>query len=179
MGARNRGGIGLSYRPARLQRPAEFIPWNQFRGPINIWKYGLWHGVVSPLRNVCTRDTYYKTGDGDTWSKMCAVREITVCVGLTKAAKAGKNLLYRHDELSEPTKEGPLSFVLHKLPFAAVSTVMQGATPLWSLWNVQQVCLNSSVSDSYLENTKWTTGIQMMNIFDAGVGERERAGART
>ncbi len=43
MGARHRGGIGLSYRPAgfsyrpaRLHRLAEFIPWNQFRGPINI-----------------------------------------------------------------------------------------------------------------------------------------------
>jgi hypothetical protein len=36
MGARNQGGIGLSYRPARLHRPAEFIPWNQFRGPKNI-----------------------------------------------------------------------------------------------------------------------------------------------
>ncbi len=36
MGARNRGGIGLSYRPARLHRLAEFIPWNQFRGSINI-----------------------------------------------------------------------------------------------------------------------------------------------
>jgi hypothetical protein len=36
IGARNRGGIGLSYRPARLHRLAEFIPWNQFRGPINI-----------------------------------------------------------------------------------------------------------------------------------------------
>jgi aminopeptidase N len=28
MGARNRGGIRLSYRPARLHRLAEFIPWN-------------------------------------------------------------------------------------------------------------------------------------------------------
>jgi hypothetical protein len=36
MGAKNRGGIGLSYRPARLHRLAEFIPWNQFRGPINL-----------------------------------------------------------------------------------------------------------------------------------------------
>ncbi len=35
MGARNLGGIGLSYRPARLHRLAELIPWNQFRGPIN------------------------------------------------------------------------------------------------------------------------------------------------
>jgi hypothetical protein len=39
MGARHRGGIGFSYRPARLHRLAEFIPWNQCRGPIN----GLWH----------------------------------------------------------------------------------------------------------------------------------------
>ena len=36
VGARNRRGIGLTYRPARLRRLAEFIPWNQFRGPINI-----------------------------------------------------------------------------------------------------------------------------------------------
>ncbi len=36
MGARHRVGIGLSYRPARLHRLAEFIPWHQFRGPINI-----------------------------------------------------------------------------------------------------------------------------------------------
>ncbi len=36
MGARHRGGIGFSYRPAMLHRLAEFIPCNQFRGPINI-----------------------------------------------------------------------------------------------------------------------------------------------
>jgi hypothetical protein len=36
MGARNRGGIGLSYRPARLHRLAEFIPWNRFLGSINV-----------------------------------------------------------------------------------------------------------------------------------------------
>ncbi len=36
MGARNRGGIGLSYRPARLHRQAEFIPWNRFLGSINV-----------------------------------------------------------------------------------------------------------------------------------------------
>jgi hypothetical protein len=34
MRARHRGGIGFSYRPARLHRLAEFIPWHQFRGPI-------------------------------------------------------------------------------------------------------------------------------------------------
>ncbi len=33
MGARNRVGIGLSYWPARL---AEFIPWNQLLGSIKV-----------------------------------------------------------------------------------------------------------------------------------------------
>ncbi len=36
MGARNRVGIGLSYRPAWLHRLAEFIPWNRFLGSINV-----------------------------------------------------------------------------------------------------------------------------------------------
>jgi hypothetical protein len=36
MGARNRGGIGLSYRPARRNSLAEFIPWNRFPGSINV-----------------------------------------------------------------------------------------------------------------------------------------------
>ncbi len=38
MGTRNRGGIGLPYRPARLHRLAEFIPWNRFLGSINVLK---------------------------------------------------------------------------------------------------------------------------------------------
>ncbi len=36
VGARNRVGLGLSYRPARLHRLAEFIPWNRFLGSINV-----------------------------------------------------------------------------------------------------------------------------------------------
>jgi hypothetical protein len=36
MGTRNRVGIGLSCRPARLHRLAEFIPWNLFLGSINV-----------------------------------------------------------------------------------------------------------------------------------------------
>ena len=32
MRASNRGGIGVSYRPARLHRRAEFNPWNRFFG---------------------------------------------------------------------------------------------------------------------------------------------------
>jgi hypothetical protein len=41
MGARNRVGIGLSCRPARLYRLAVIIPWNRFLGSINVPKYGL------------------------------------------------------------------------------------------------------------------------------------------
>jgi hypothetical protein len=36
MGARHRGGIGLSYRPARLHSLAEFISWNRFLGSIDV-----------------------------------------------------------------------------------------------------------------------------------------------
>ncbi len=36
MGARNRVGIEISYRPTRLHRLAEFIPWHRFLGSINV-----------------------------------------------------------------------------------------------------------------------------------------------
>jgi hypothetical protein len=35
-GARNRVGIGLLYRPARLQTLVESIPWNQFLGSLTV-----------------------------------------------------------------------------------------------------------------------------------------------
>ncbi len=41
MAARHRVGIGLSYRPVRLNRLAELMPWNRFMGSINVQKYGL------------------------------------------------------------------------------------------------------------------------------------------
>jgi hypothetical protein len=62
--------------------------------------------------------------------KKCKVRKIIFGTGLTRAAKAGKNLLYRHEEPNEPTKERPLSFVLFKSPFTSVSSVSRGPTPL-------------------------------------------------
>jgi hypothetical protein len=36
MGARNRIGIGLSYRPARLHKLAESIPWYWFLGFLEV-----------------------------------------------------------------------------------------------------------------------------------------------
>jgi hypothetical protein len=46
MGARNRVGIGLSYRPARLHRLAELIPWNQFLSSLKVKKFGLWYSSL-------------------------------------------------------------------------------------------------------------------------------------
>jgi hypothetical protein len=36
MGARNRVGIGLPYRPARLYRLEELIPWKQFFSSLKV-----------------------------------------------------------------------------------------------------------------------------------------------
>ncbi len=41
LGAGNRAGIGMSYRPARLRRLAESIPWNSSLGSLNVYKFGL------------------------------------------------------------------------------------------------------------------------------------------
>jgi hypothetical protein len=41
MGARNQGRIGISYRPARLHRLEELIPWNQFRDPAEELRMGI------------------------------------------------------------------------------------------------------------------------------------------
>jgi hypothetical protein len=55
------------------------------------------------------------------------------CTGMTRAAKAEKNILYRHDNPNEPTKEGPLSFVLSESPFTSVSTISRGHPSLVTL----------------------------------------------
>jgi hypothetical protein len=44
------------------------------------------------------------------------------CTEPTRAAKAEKNLLYRHGKPNKPRK-GPLSLVLFESPFTSVSTV--------------------------------------------------------
>jgi hypothetical protein len=40
VGARNRVGTELSYRPARLRSLAELVPWNRFLGSLKIEKFG-------------------------------------------------------------------------------------------------------------------------------------------
>jgi hypothetical protein len=55
------------------------------------------------------------------------------CIGPTRAAKEGQNLLYRHDKPKRPSKEGPLSLILLESPFASVLTVSRGHPSLVSL----------------------------------------------
>jgi hypothetical protein len=43
-----------------------------------------------------------------------------------------KIFLYRHDNLNEPTKEGPYSFVLFESPFTSISTICRGHPTLVS-----------------------------------------------
>ncbi len=42
---------------------------------------------------------------------------------MTRADKAGKKSIVRHDEPNEPTKEGHLSHALQEYTFESVSTV--------------------------------------------------------
>ncbi len=46
--------------------------------------------------------------------------------GRLEQPRQNKNLLYWHDRPNEPTKEGPLSFVLFESPFTSFSMVSRG-----------------------------------------------------
>jgi hypothetical protein len=48
MSARNRVGIGLSYRPARLNSLAELVPWYRFLGSLKVKKFGLGNILTAP-----------------------------------------------------------------------------------------------------------------------------------
>jgi hypothetical protein len=50
IGARNRVGIELSFRLARLQSLAELVPWNRFLGSLKVRNFG--------LRNPCCITNY-------------------------------------------------------------------------------------------------------------------------
>ncbi len=61
------------------------------------------------------------------------MRKKNIWTGPTRAAKAERNILFLHDKPKEPTKEGPLSFVLFEFSFTSVSTVSRGHLSLVSL----------------------------------------------
>ncbi len=61
------------------------------------------------------------------WGKLYFV------LGWLKQPKKDKSLLYRHEKHNDPTKEGPLSYVLQESPCASVSTVGRAHPSLVSL----------------------------------------------
>jgi hypothetical protein len=74
MGARQRVGIGFSYRPARLRRLADFIPWNQFLGSINIKKYVLISVLqVFSVSVKCSSSIFLLSLTMDSWGWRSAV----------------------------------------------------------------------------------------------------------
>jgi len=62
MGAWNRVGTGLSYRPARLHRLAASLPWTRFLDSLNVFKYGLCpqHIVLKSGKNCYTEPDLIK-----------------------------------------------------------------------------------------------------------------------
>jgi hypothetical protein len=52
MRARNQVGIGLSYRPARLRRLPEFIPWNQFHKRLKKRAQATKAGGIDSLKSI-------------------------------------------------------------------------------------------------------------------------------
>ncbi len=69
IGARNRVGVGLSYRFARLHRLAEQIPWNRVLGSLKVYRFVFrnliknerFSNLVSRLENIRTRKSQYTT----------------------------------------------------------------------------------------------------------------------
>ncbi len=75
-------------------------------------------------------------GDGDKGvDKVYGEEKSILYMAYCRAESQGnKNLLYRQDKPKEPTKEGPLSFVLFESPFTSVSTLsVSRGHPLSSL----------------------------------------------
>jgi hypothetical protein len=63
----------------------------------------------------------------------CTVRKKYFVLGQLEQPRQDKNLLYRHHEPIEPTKEGLHSYILLDSPFASASTVSRGHPTLVSL----------------------------------------------
>jgi hypothetical protein len=56
----------------------------------------------------------------------CGEEKKYFVLGRLEQPRQNKNFLYRHDKPNEPSKKGPLSFVLFESPFTSVSTVSRG-----------------------------------------------------
>ncbi len=94
--------------------------------------------------------------------------------GWLEQPRRAKKLLYRYDDYSEPTKEGPLSYVLLESPFASVSTASRVRPSLVSLgtklnakrkYTIQNTIQISTLQDSVV--TIWRPPFQGFLWFSA------------
>jgi hypothetical protein len=69
---------------------------------------------------------------GDKGIEIVYIEEKIFCIGPTRAAKAEQKSLVPAQGRSEPTKKGPLSFVLFESQFTLVSTIRRGHPSLVS-----------------------------------------------
>jgi hypothetical protein len=100
----------------------EFLPWLvQFDRRAQSTQHGCLTTVTSLL------------GDGGKGIEKVYSKEKKCVLGRLEQPRLNKNLLYRYDKAKEPTKEGPLSFVLFESPFSSVSTFSRGHPSLLSL----------------------------------------------
>jgi hypothetical protein len=99
----------------------------------------LFCSFVSPQRHLLRDRRRSTAARPATWAmgtqevEMCTLRKNYFVLGQLEHSRQDKNLLYQHHELNEPTKEGPLSYVLLDSPFASASTVSRGHPTLVSL----------------------------------------------
>jgi hypothetical protein len=84
---------------------------------------------------------------------------------LTRAAKAEQKLLYRHDKPNEPTKKGPLSFVLFESPHSPQFQQSAGATHLQSLWCYKCKAVSNSVKGTQTN----FDGLSVCKIYGYGI----------
>jgi hypothetical protein len=102
MGARHRLGIGLSYRPARLHRLAELMPWHRFLGSIKVSKYQLW-SRIQKCSQCLTLIPGLVRGGGEQGCKMhilCTYMQYAMVLLMEKYCNtnSGKTLVYKQPQ---------------------------------------------------------------------------------
>jgi hypothetical protein len=80
------------------------------------------------------------------------VKKIYFVMGRLEQPRQYKKLLDQLNEPNEPTKEGPLSYVLLESPFASVSTVSRDHPSLVSLVQLQSHC--RKIQNIYIKETE-------------------------
>ncbi len=142
MGARNRAGIGLPYRPARLHMLAELIPWSRFLGgSLKVSNFGLWpiKIVTCSSRNGASRIAEHRAIISLSYKNEGGT-------GAAKNPVLGRSPLYGKSSNGRPETEKFLT-----LPSWAVSTGVTCEAGIYRAWQeVTKRCRLSWLTNSAL-----------------------------